>query len=91
MVMAKFGDIVGYSFRADLYCPNCIVRVYSGDPPDSDDTEACLNRFARDAGIDREDERTFDSDEFPKVVLFDHLHDQGERFYCGNCHNELES
>jgi hypothetical protein len=46
-----------------------------------------LNRIARDwFGIDREDERTFDSDTFPKVVFADQI-EGGE--YCGGCGTEL--
>lgn len=94
--MAKFGEIVAYAYRADLYCPECIVKVV--DPSelliaedDSINAEADLDILAALRGIEREHEETFDSDDFPKVVLFDNLHDQGRTFNCGNCHRELES
>ena len=95
--MARFGDIVAYQFKADLYCPVCIL-VMLGETESRAvtlDTERTLNIIASDLrqpSIDRDDERTFDSDEFPKVVLYDNLHDaSGEGFYCGSCGCELEN
>ena len=70
--------IVGYTYRADIYCPGCIIaavaRAYPGSvaPAAHDmDPEDALDQIAvyLDTGIDRDDEHTFDSMEFPKVVF----------------------
>ena len=86
--MAHSCDIVAYMYNADLYCGECIVKLVSGDPDYFHlDTEEALNQFAQVEGIDREDEATFDSGDFPKVVLRDQL--DGDE-HCGHCHTPLE-
>jgi len=74
-------DIVGYSYRAGLYCPECcttaMLTVTGGCTRDEIATqpthtvEAILNVYARRLGIDRSDETTFDAGDFPKVVFRD--------------------
>jgi hypothetical protein len=92
-------DIMGYAYRTDLYCPGCIVdqlptgpgEAFDGwalVPPATMSTEANLDEIAAAFGIDRYDERTYDSGDFPKVVFRDQL-ENDER--CGNCGGELES
>lgn len=77
-------DIVGYAYKADLYCPDCILDLCSeGEEYDPRaGTEENLDRYAERLGIDREDERSFDSDVFPKVVFRDQL-EGSERCSCG--------
>lgn len=58
-------DVVAYTYQADVWHPSCVVGDY--DPWRG--VEAELDAWADRAGIDREDETTFDSDDFPKVVF----------------------
>lgn len=78
--MARFDDVVGYVYRADIYCPVHLLDTYrarrraAGASIDStrqraSGVEDVLDIYASDRGIDREDETTFDSDDFPKVIL----------------------
>lgn len=82
-------DIVAYTYRADIYCPVCMVRsaidtLNDGEPCGWGqlDPEHCLTELASKLGIDREDERSFDSDDFPKVVFGSQI-EENER--CGRC------
>ena len=85
------GQPIAYTYRADNYCPDCILhimivhgdaspavldRLY--DPTDS--LESILDYLADCQAIDRADERTFDSGEFPKVI-FTTENDE----HCGLC------
>ena len=90
-------DIVAYDFRADRYCPACIISVLTSTEeydgwatapslkpiPVEDD----LSEIAHAFSIDRFSEETFDSGEFPKVV-FRSSDDLG---FCGNydCGREI--
>ena len=78
-------DVVAYQYRADLFCERCILRQCSSVPEiehalnqgvDLDENERpyvdeVLSVIATFRDIDRDDERSFDSDEFPKVVFRD--------------------
>lgn len=87
--------VVGYVFRADVWCPTCVLGALpTGEGEDFDGWADCsvppmsvednLDELASVFGFDRMDETTFDSDDFPKVVLtFD---EAGE---CGGCGEEL--
>lgn len=76
-------DIIGYTYRVETLCPEClhgvlmhhvltqrtdvqpaIVRSMPGWS-----TEHMLDYLAEREGVDRDDEYTFDSDHFPKVIL----------------------
>jgi hypothetical protein len=92
------GDIIAYTYRADNYCPDCIIpellkRAEIAAKADTSeglwrwDVEGELDAIARIVGIDRQDENTFDSDDFPKVVFADMVEDEDER--CGNCHRSF--
>ena len=84
--------IVGYTYRAENYCPDHIVAQLTANPGNADhataeigggDTgtvEDHLDLLARLAGIDRHDEYAFDSGDFPKVILVDQM-DEAEA--CG--------
>lgn len=88
--MANSADIVGYMYKADLYCPRCIVgktqKVWSPNEPEPMEAEAILDRLAQYLYIDRNDESSFDSGEFPKVV-YGHMisRGQGDDDRCGSC------
>ena len=71
-------DIVGYTFRASIYCPKHIGAAVTSRPEFDGwelaegvemSAEENLNEIAAAFGIDRMDESTFDGDEFPKHVF----------------------
>lgn len=105
----KSWEIVGYAFSADTYCPEHIgdavtarpaydgwrlVGVHRQMPAEQD-----LDEIAAAFGIDRYDEHSFDSGDFPKVIFADQVHDGcsadngyepgqcGDR--CATCHEPL--
>lgn len=79
-------DVVGYAYRADVYCRFCILGVFyeAGTSAVGVDVEATLDRIAKARGIGRDDERDFSSDEFPKVVFRDEASEPPEA-ECGGC------
>ena len=94
----KAYDIVGYTYEADTYCPvHIIVELRKSlpeelhSPIDDDggeypwDAEWFLTTVAPFCNIDRMDEHTFDSDEFPKVIFSSQVEDTE---YCGNAECE---
>jgi hypothetical protein len=93
-------DIVGYTYRADLYCPGCIIKQLPTGPGGAFDgwalapgvrmsTEANLTEIAVAFGFDRGDESTFDSGEFPKVLFRSSTYFPGQSTNgpdrCGSC------
>jgi hypothetical protein len=87
----RVDKIAAYLYRADLHCPACVIEamIASRDAsPAARDmpVEAVLDQCAEAMALDRCDETSFDSSEFPKVVLRVDIAD-GERR--GACHNEL--
>ena len=73
-------SIVGYTYKADIYCPEHIynevqkhlgpIAIMSTQAlPAPVLSEALLNYLAKKAGINRADEYSFDSDDFPKEIL----------------------
>lgn len=93
--MPYSADIVGYTFRASTYCRDHIMpavtstKAYDGwelakgviVPVEQD-----LDEIAFAFQIDRQDESSFDSDEFPKVIF----RDAAEDTYCEVCGLPLE-
>jgi hypothetical protein len=90
--------IIGYTYQAESYCPRCIVKVLPTGPDGTFDgwglapgvrmsTEANLDEIAAAFGIDRRDEHSFDSSDFPKVIGVFGVH-LDER--CGACHELLD-
>lgn len=77
-------DIIGYIYQADIHCPDCIAQMFGGSI--LDDSEWVLDREASSRGIDRYDDGSFDSDDFPKVVLAG-MTEQSE--WCGTCHDVI--
>jgi len=75
-------DIVAYTFHAALVCPRCIVGAVAdggdhepiGVPPGLT-AEQGLALLAERLGVDRMNEATFDSGDFPKVVFRDQIQD----------------
>jgi hypothetical protein len=65
---------VGYIYRADNYCLDCIATVVAGRrgtrPGHCNCAECRLDRIAEQRGIDRYDERSFDSGDFPKAIPY---------------------
>lgn len=64
--------IVAYAYRSETLCPRCLIGALRATEPWLDvdcDVESQIGVLAVFAGIDRYDEDTFDSDDFPKVVF----------------------
>lgn len=73
-------EIVGYTYRADLYRPEELIETFIGQrrlAPGARGMRAedALDQLAAIEDIDRDDERTFDSGEFPKVIFRCNLDD----------------
>ena len=100
--------VVGYSFNADTYCDDCMRTIAirqalnAGSATmwgDSGTAEQTVGEWASMVGIDRFDERSYDSSEFPKVVFADSAHAacMPENGYesgqcadrCAQCHNSI--
>ena len=84
-------EIAAYSYRAEILCPACTVEalITAGDAaPAARDmpAETVLDQCAGAFAVDRDDETTFDSDEFPKVV---HLDQVAADARCGDCREIL--
>ncbi|UOW93383.1 hypothetical protein SEA_LABELLE_57 [Mycobacterium phage Labelle] len=83
--------IVGYTFQAEILCGTCAVQKFltveidPGSTVSSDTVERFFDILALWRGIDRYEEESFDSSEFPKVVLSCTEHDEK----CHNCNEEL--
>ena len=89
--LAQATDIVGYTFRAENYCPDCLIErmVDQGHlSPAAREmaAEVALDQHAEANAIDRDDEWSFDTDDFPKVIFRSHP-DEVEG--CGGCGTEL--
>ena len=64
-----------YVYLAAIYCPGCVIEamIVQGDAsPAARDMppETVLDQCAYAMGIDRYDQATYDTDEFPKVAFF---------------------
>jgi hypothetical protein len=76
-------DVVAYTFHAALVCPGCIVGAVAkaeADNPLGVGVPAGLTAeklaiLAERLGVDRMDESSYDSGDFPKVVFRDQLAD----------------
>lgn len=76
----KSDAIVGYSYKAATYCPEHLIELMVQNGTASPGArgmapEDVLDQLAAGEGIEREDEHSFDSDDFPKVVLDVQLQD----------------
>lgn len=87
----KSYDIIGYTYKADIYCPPCVVNEVLNDYNlhstilDYISWDAGLNRLAKRVGIDYSDSYSYDSDSFPKVIFAD----QDENDSCCICGERL--
>jgi len=87
--------IVGYTYDADNYGPECIAAVLAADgfpvaPGELGHDQAAenmLDELAEIRRIDRMDARSYDSGEFPKVIFASQVEDDSE--ICGHCLNPL--
>jgi hypothetical protein len=88
-------DIVGYTFCADNLCAACTVAAVAADPRYDGwalapgvrmSAEDNLIQIAAAFGVNRDDESSFDSGDFPKVIFASMAEDSET---CGNCGTEL--
>ena len=76
--------VVGYTYRADVWCRACIAARFTLRGYHVHDSETTLDLAAQRAGINRRDERSFDSGEFPKTILSLSVNDETWE-HCGEC------
>lgn len=89
--MAKAFDIEAYTYDGEILCPTCVIERMierrEASPAARDmGTEAALDQIAEANAIDRQDEHSFDSRDFPKVVFQSQIEDDTE---CDRCGKEL--
>ena len=82
----KADAIVAYDFNGDVYCPEHMIEELikrgMASPAARDmKEEDVLDQIAEANGIDRYNEHTFDSDNFPKVVLSVSMEDDEDCAY----------
>lgn len=89
-------DIVGYTYRTQVYCPCCIRDDFLLVPQPASQvgtTEVLLDIAAEAGGIDRRDESIFSNSVFPKVVRRSYLETDPIRprtfERCTSCGDEL--
>lgn len=80
-------DIIAYYYGEKTVCPDCTKDLaapyYLIDSPESFSTEQVLDTAAKTVGINRHDEDSYTSYEFPKVLYPDDLVDGEKCFVCG--------
>lgn len=91
-IMSHATDIVGYTFNADNYHGNCLISgmVLARELSPaalSMRNEDVLDQHAGALAIDRTDESSFDSSEFPKVIFQSMVESDDD--VCGHCGNPL--
>ena len=82
----KAWTIVGYTYNAETYCENGIILAMGEYQRSDESAEHALDRIAMRRGIDRMDERSFDSDDFPKVIFASQVESPE---ICGSCGSDL--
>lgn len=87
----KAWTIVGYTYNAETYCVDCahgLARRSNPDPApvESMSTEVEMNDWARVVKVDRHDESSYDSHDFPKVIFACTTADDD---ICGECGERL--
>ena len=83
--------IAGYTYAANTYCPRCIIdqmirRGDAGLAARDMPIEDVMWQCSQAAGIDYDDQCSYDSDEFPKPFVVDQV--EGTE-YCASCHEDL--
>ena len=86
----KAWQVIGYTYKADTYCPSDTVSMAYTDNGHRLGVSALgaehnLDVLAQELGIDRYAEETFDSGDFPKVIFASQVTDET----CGKCHDPL--
>lgn len=80
-------SIAGYTYRAENYTPEKLIDflVAEGrvdlDSAAKWSAERILDTLAAARGIDRYDERSFDSGDFPKVIFVDQITEDDADWY----------
>ncbi|MFZ2527652.1 MAG: hypothetical protein WAX14_08365 [Rhodococcus sp. (in: high G+C Gram-positive bacteria)] len=82
--MANAADIAGYTYKVENYSPAQLIEVLIAEGVASPGArgmavEDVLDQIAGANAIDRYDERTFDSSEFPKVIFVSQLSEDDRR------------
>jgi hypothetical protein len=72
----RVDTVVGYTYKADIYCTDCMEEIASNEVERLDPDrvvfpigEDIVRLWAQKAGIDYINESSYDSDDFPKVVF----------------------
>lgn len=95
MVDMRPDTIVAYTYDAEQLCPACTVAALLKRFPfngpfeghdRSDRNEWVLDTIADAIELDRSDEHSFDSGDFPKVVFADMVEDDEP---CDGCHEDI--
>lgn len=86
-------DIVGYTYQADNYCKVCTIQRMISQRKAAPaalelPAEEALDQIASANAIDRYDETTFDSGDFPKVIFRDSATDDETCGLCGKPLND---
>ena len=82
-------DIVAYVFQAEILCPHCTAKAVAPlmTPSSLQSPHDIIREVGLAHGVNVDDEHTFDSDDFPKVVFRSQIE---EPEHCGTCHEEIE-
>ena len=87
--------IIGYTYKTEITCPECTVDRVTNSPVLTipydlpNDPEEALDIIADANAIDAQDEYSFDSNDFPKVILSVMEIEPDE--ICAECEGELIS
>lgn len=73
-LLKTFDEITGYVYKAETFCPRCLKRhLYHSGKIDktmkSQTVEDMLDLLAMELKVNRFDEWSFNSDDFPKVIF----------------------
>lgn len=83
----KAWAVVGYTYAADEFCPDDIVQAMGEHRYANESAADTLDRVAMRRSIDRMDEYTFNSGDFPKVIVSSMV---TEDDVCGACGIRLD-
>lgn len=81
----RYWGIAGYAYRNEIFCPLCVVPAIDGQAPmgEEREVESRLDYLAVMLGIDRGDEDSFWSGDFPKLIS--ETEGRMRKFNCTNC------
>lgn len=84
--MVRADDIAGYTYQAQNYRPTALIDALIDEGrigPDARgrDVEDVLTALASQNGVDRLDESSFDTAEFPKVIFESQITDDDSDWY----------